>query len=675
VTILKYRPDIDGLRGLAVLSVVINHVSPHSLPGGFLGVDIFFVISGYLISLIVFREQASGKFSFADFYARRIRRIFPALAAMLLVTLVFGAFALFADEYKRLGNHAVYAIGFLLNFQLMSEAGYFDVASQTKPLLHLWSLSVEEQFYLVWPALIIAIGRFRLRIDWIIWLLIFSSFLFAIYLASRNHGALHFHPFARCWELLVGALLAFYHHRFGINALPFLLDRVWARNLLSVVGMCAIVMAFFLSGEKPDPGAFTLISLIGVAALIASGGNSFGGRILGIQPMVWLGLISYPLYLWHWPVLAYIRIIKSDAVPGEMLLWSGACGALLLATLTYRYIELPMRSLLRPRTAVIGLGSIMAVLSFASLGVLASDGFPHRPALGYVTVAEAQMKREPDADESCRRLFPQGSAPAYCRQHNPGPRMIGIIGDSHAHVLFPGFSEQAERAGYGVLLLANSGCPPLEGTVTGKTESERNGCVRSVEKILSELQGDERIKHIIVATRGPIYLTGKGYGTAEADYDHPPIAYMNPTSQKFRVGIDPFRDGLFATLRRLSDSGRTVTYFLQPPELGVPSRDCLGRPLEFGSKATCALPVVQYKKRMGEYRAIVAEAKAKFPSMSVWDPQPLFCDAEFCQGLIEDKLMYADDDHLSVEGSRRVATHFFPLLPFAAMDHSRLLGH
>lgn len=671
MSILKYRSDIDGLRALAVLSVVIYHVRPQSLPGGFLGVDIFFVISGYLISLIVFRDMAAGTFSFADFYARRARRLFPAFAVVLIATMVFGAFALFADEYQRLGKHASSAIVFLLNFQLMNEAGYFDVASDSKPLLHLWLLSVEEQFYLVWPALLVVFWRFRWRIGLVIGILIVGSFTFAIHLASRNFDVLYFHPLARFWELLVGAALAYYHHRFGVNSLPTGLDRSWMRNLLSFAGLVAIFSAFFLfNGKVPHPNTLTLIPLLGVVLLIASGDSAVAGRFLALKPIVWIGLISYPLYLWHWPVLSYIRIMESSA-PAETLLWFGAGAALLLAALTYRFIEQPLRHVHSVRPVLVGLGSTMVVMFLASFGVVASDGLPDRPAVRYVKAAEVQMKRELVTDTSCQGLFPPGTAPRYCRQDNPGPRMIGIIGDSHAHVLFTGFSEQARRAGFGVLLLANSGCPPLVGAVTGKSDSERQKCSFAIEAVLSEILRDERIKHVILATRGPIYLTGKGYGPAEIDYDHPPIAYAHPVEQKYKRGVDPFADCLFLTLRRLSDSGRSIGYFLQPPELSVPPRNCLGRPLEMFSTASCAVSIKEYRERMREYRAILKRAQADFPTMSIWDPEPLFCDAKICKGSIDNKLMYADDDHLSIDGSRLMAAQFFPTL---TLEKNELVG-
>jgi peptidoglycan/LPS O-acetylase OafA/YrhL len=662
VSALKYRPDIDGLRALAVLSVVLYHVSPQSLPGGFLGVDIFFVISGYLISLIVFREQAAGTFSFVDFYVRRIRRLFPALAVVLLAVLVFGAFALFADEYRRLGNQALASIVFLLNFQLMNEADYFDVVSDAKPLLHLWSLSIEEQFYLLWPALLITFGRLRWRVGLMIALLIISSLVFTIYLATSSLDTLYFHPITRFWELLLGAALACYHQRFGVNAIPFKIDKAWMRHTLSVIGFSAIVWAFFrFNGQIPHPSMLTLIPLLGVALLIASGGSAIVGRVLAMKPVVWIGLISYPLYLWHWPVLSYIRIMESGTATKTLLL-IGAGVAMVLAALTHHFIEKPLQKIRNVRYTLVSLSGAMAVLFLASYSVVAFDGLPDRPSVAYVKAAELQMKREPATDKSCLGLFPVNGAPAYCRQHKPGQKMIAIIGDSHAHVLFPGFAEQAEQAKYGVLLLANSGCPPLSGAVTGKTDKERQECALAVEKVLSVILTDDRIKHVVIATRGPIYLTGKGYGPAEAGYDHPPIAYGKPIEKQYKIGVDPFSDGLLTTLRYLLESGRTVSYFLQPPELGVPSRNCLGRSLALTEGKACLVLTADYQERMKDYRTILSRMQVAFPSVSVWDPQPLLCDVKRCQGLIKNKLMYADDDHLSIEGSRVVAAHFFPAL-------------
>ena len=645
------------MRALAVLSVVIYHVNPKLLPGGFLGVDIFFVISGYLISLIVFREQAAGAFNFADFYVRRARRLFPALAVVLLTTLVFGAFALFADEYQRLAKHAASAIFFLLNFQLMNETGYFDVASNSKPLLHLWSLSVEEQFYLVWPVLLVVLGRFRLRIGLVMGVLIVGSMVFAIQLASFNPDALYFHPLARFWELLLGAALAYYHHRFGVNTLPDGLDRTWMRHLLSFAGLTVIVSALFLFNDKaPYPGALTLIPLLGVTALIASGSNSVGSRCLSFKPMVWIGLISYPLYLWHWPLLSYIRIMESGA-PAEALLWFGAGAALVLAALTYRFIEQPLRHSRKILPATVGLGSTMVVLFLASFGVVASDGLPGRPAVRHVKAAEAQMKREPATDESCLRLFPPGAAPTYCRQHNPMDRMIAIVGDSHAHVLFPGVSENAALQGYGTLLLANSGCPPLGGAVTGRNAHEKTKCMHSIDRIFDAIERDKRIVAVVFATRGPQYLTGAGFGPAEANYNYPPISSREGIEAADGLSpYDVFSRGLKASVSRLNQHGLRVAYVLQVPELGVPAQNCVLRPLTVAENKTgCSIDRAVYQERMRPYRALVANLHLNSEFFRVVDPSPVFCDSSKCSGASDGQLLYADDNHLSVLGSKKLA--------------------
>ena len=350
-----YRPDIDGLRALAVLSVLFYHVDPFLLSGGFLGVDIFFVISGYLISLIVFRELAQGEFSFSHFYARRVRRLFPALIAVILACLVFGGFALFAEEYQRLGRHAVAAISFLLNFLLMREAGYFNVVSDAKPLLHLWSLSVEEQFYLVWPVLLLFAARVRLKTGVLLVALVVGSFAFALHLGQTRLDALYFHPLARFWELLFGAGLAYVHHRFGVGALQTRLKWLWGQHLLSLAGLVAICAAMCLFDSKtPHPSWPTLLPLLGAVALIASGPLAMGNRVLAFKPLVWVGLISYPLYLWHWPLLSFVRIMESGA-PSSLMLWGGAGAAVLLAWGTYRFVERPLRFSSKSRAVLLGL--------------------------------------------------------------------------------------------------------------------------------------------------------------------------------------------------------------------------------------------------------------------------------------------------------------------------------
>jgi hypothetical protein len=231
-----YRPDIDGLRAVAVLAVVLNHAAPSFLPGGFLGVDIFFVISGYLISRIIFRELEEGSFRFSNFYARRIRRIFPALILVLLAVLAFGTFALFADEYAQLNRHAYWSAAFLENFRLMQESGYFDEAAHTKPLMHLWSLSIEEQFYLLWPLFLVLAWRTSKQ-GAALFILLLLSALYTFHIAIRDPETLYFQPFARAMELLLGAALAYMQPESAFRR------RGWA-----------ILLASYSSGEHVLPG-------------------------------------------------------------------------------------------------------------------------------------------------------------------------------------------------------------------------------------------------------------------------------------------------------------------------------------------------------------------------------------------------------------------------------------
>ncbi|MDP3171786.1 MAG: acyltransferase family protein [Polaromonas sp.] len=654
---LKYRSDIDGLRALAVLPVVIYHVDPSLLPGGFLGVDIFFVISGYLISLILYRQQADGSFGFKDFYARRIRRLFPALILVLTATLGVGFFALFANEYDRLARHAVWAMAFLLNFRLIGEAGYFDLVSYSKPLLHLWSLSVEEQFYVYWPLLLLLFRRLRLNLVWVLALCALFSLAYALWLGDINPDRSYYHPLARFWELLAGAAIAYMHHKNGVNWLPGGLARPWMRGALSVAGLLLTVSGVMVvTKTMQHPGLATLWPLVGVVALIAAGPTAPANRLLAFQPLVFIGLISYPLYLWHWPILSYVRIAESGN-PVPWVLWCGASLAVALAWLTYRWIELPLRRATAKGRVTISLVIGMGVLLGLSIAIAASSGFPARSSLQYLKVNEAQMIRPPHQDDSCLNLFKGGTAPVYCRQHNAGARMVGIIGDSHAHAVFAGVSELAEKQGYGTLLLANSGCPLLVGAVTGRNQVERQQCAHSIENIINALTNDKRISSVIIASRGPQYLTGLGFGPVEAGHNHPPITTLPSPG---RPGLaDPsriFADGLVNTATHLHQHGMGVAYLLQVPELGVPAKDCLGRPLTLLAHPNqCTVSYEVYQRRMLPYRMQMYGLAAKAPFLKIIDTERVFCTTVACSGFIDNQLLYADDNHLSEAGSRKIA--------------------
>jgi peptidoglycan/LPS O-acetylase OafA/YrhL/predicted transport protein len=347
-----YRSDIDGLRAVAILSVLIFHAFPKWLPGGFIGVDIFFVISGFLISSIIFKGVMKNKFSFIDFYARRIKRIYPALLVMLAACLGFGWLVMLNAEYQQLGKHVLGGVGFVQNIVLKNEAGYFDVSAEFKPLLHLWSLGIEEQFYFVWPFLIYAGYRFRSNL--LFFTIVVCAVSFAINIARLNTSlvSVFYHPVTRFWELFIGAILAYislhpeeYAHKFSYISLKNTgLSEKILNQAKATLGLILILLALFLlDPSKKFPGFWALLPTIGAALLIAAGNQAWVNRvILSNKFMVWVGLISFPLYLWHWPLLAFGRIVESDGFNDTSRL---ICLALsfLLAWLTYEIIEKRVR--------------------------------------------------------------------------------------------------------------------------------------------------------------------------------------------------------------------------------------------------------------------------------------------------------------------------------------------
>src|SRR5580658_2009853 len=324
---LDYRPDIDGLRAIAVLAVIGFHAFPAWIRGGFVGVDVFFVISGYLISTILLTGMERGSFRFTRFYIRRIRRIFPALIVVLLACMVAGWLVLFSFEYKALGKHVAGSAAFVSNFVLWNEAGYFDKAAATKPLLHIWSLGIEEQFYIVWPLLLYLVWKRKAATLALLLLLFTFSFTFNV--LSSDSAADFYSPLTRFWELMAGAVLAYLSLHWEnldkiIRKLPRPVPQIIGsgaalesitRNITAVIGVFLIVATVFTVDEtKKFPGWWALLPVVGTYLMIASGPHAWiNNKLLATRGLVAIGLISYPLYLWHWPLLSFIRIVNGTA--------------------------------------------------------------------------------------------------------------------------------------------------------------------------------------------------------------------------------------------------------------------------------------------------------------------------------------------------------------------------
>ena len=406
----KYRPDIDGLRAIAVLAVVAFHAFPTLIEGGFIGVDVFFVISGYLISTIIFENLDRGTFSFFEFYARRIKRIFPALIIVLVACFVFGWFVLYADEYKQLGKHIAAGASFISNIVFWNEAGYFDNAADTKPLLHLWSLAIEEQFYIVWPLLLWFSWKRKFNLLTITILLATASFVLNVKGVKQNVVATFYSPQTRFWELLSGSLLAwatlykkeaFLNIRNKIDGyLAFILyrekkdaDSKTLFNILSFFGFLILAYGFWrINKELSFPGNWALIPVIGTLLLLISGSKAFLNRIvLSNKVSVWFGLISFPLYLWHWPLLSFARIVEGE-VPNHNIRIVTVALSIVLAWVTYKLIEHPVRFGKYGKAKVAVLILLLAIIGYIGYNAYERDGLSFR--LKGLTYEKMPIKRK-----------------------------------------------------------------------------------------------------------------------------------------------------------------------------------------------------------------------------------------------------------------------------------------
>ena len=457
-----YRSDIDGLRAVAVLLVIGFHFFPRQVPGGFIGVDVFFVISGFLITRLIRAGLEDGSFSLADFYARRIRRIFPALGVVLVACLIAGWLLLFPLDYRDLGKHAAASAVFIANFTFLQEAGYFDTASELKPLLHLWSLGVEEQFYIVCPLLLMLVWRWRSAPIVLAVLLLAVSFAWNVWLTGTNALAAFYLPVTRFWELMLGCILAIGLPAGRATAGPS--DRV--RDAASLAGVTLLVVAIMLiDRQKSFPGWWAAFPTLGTALLIFAGPQAYLNRGLSYRPLVYIGLISYPLYLWHWPIVAFARHFQlKEPTALVKVVYIGA--AFLLAHWTYRYLEKPIRFGPRtPRTPIV-LSAALALIGLFGALIFLAGGFPGR----YPSEIQNLFK---DYKREAVRTFGiglcvsgvEGDTPVLtndCPKPDPDRGHIAVWGDSHAAHLIRGLSEiERSRGSIQVTMFTAHGCPPV----------------------------------------------------------------------------------------------------------------------------------------------------------------------------------------------------------------------
>jgi peptidoglycan/LPS O-acetylase OafA/YrhL len=638
-----YRPDIDGLRAVAVIAVVIYHAFPRMLGGGFVGVDVFFVISGFLISGIVLNGLSGGTFTFAEFYRRRIRRIFPALTIVLIALLALGWFVMLPDEYRQLGKHAAASAGFVSNIVLWKEAGYFDTVSTRKPLLHLWSLGIEEQFYFAWPlCLVLLHKRVRSLLPGVTILAVLS---FALNIAlMRNPGTSFYLPFTRFWELLLGCILTLTGSSSGCSGIRLSRHSDGSpalRNAFAAAGASLMLAALLiLADERRFPGWWALLPTFGAASLILAGPRAWiNDKVLSAPSLVFVGLISYPLYLWHWPLLSFARILGVDSTGARLALIGLSA---ILSWVTWKYVEMNVRRRrLRKDIAILAAG--LALTGMLGAAMFATQGIAGRRHAVAASAALADINRKfhPTVCSVRPRTFD------ICSQSIPGKPQALVFGDSHADMLLAGLA--AADPGRVWLAAGSNGCPPVLGIVADNAFGVR--CDRAPEIIdYLNTPGAPRL----------VVLSFFGYYEETTDFaaDHIGSAF-GPSHFRLLSGPpgrskqDSLALGLGNTISMLVSQGKRVILAVDVPELPFFPRDCLMRP--FGRPADCKVDQSVIDRRQRGMREIASRLQREFPGMDVFDPLPVLSDERGFDPVHQDYSLYRDSHHLSVKGSEKVA--------------------
>lgn len=482
---LGYRPDIDGLRALAILPVLWFHSDLPGLSGGFTGVDTFFVISGFLITRIIYDEIQADEFTFASFYERRVRRIGPALLTVLAATLVVGAALLLPSELLKLGESAIAGLLMVSNIYFWTEAGYFRLGEGITPLLHFWSLGVEEQFYIVFPVLLILAHRLKLVAPMVVTVFV-ASLALSIVATPYSPGAAFYLLPTRMWEMALGSILAV-----GLVKLP----EKWAAISGWIgIGLIAIA-AIFISKQMAFPGWVALVPCLGAGLVIASSQDASANRLLGSPILVWIGKISYSLYLWHWPVFVFMRHYNASNELGIGWSLAGIVMSVALAWLTYRFIEQPARGK-RISYAKVGarLAGAAALVGFISVAAIAMQGLPSRHSPRVLALHEQRNDHGAFAKKCI--AVPMERAADEC-QIGEGPTRVAVWGDSHAAALIDGVAGAFAEP---TIVYAKNSCPPSDGwTNPGLSLGEANRCNAHNSKILERLASDEAVHTVVLS--------------------------------------------------------------------------------------------------------------------------------------------------------------------------------
>lgn len=655
-----YRPEIDGLRAFAVLSVVLFHAFPNWLKGGFIGVDVFFVISGFLITTHIFENLDKNQFSFTDFFGRRTRRIFPALILVMVSSLVFGWFALSADEYAQLGKHIASGATFVTNFILVNESGYFDNAAETKPMLHLWSLSVEEQFYILWPLVLWLAWKRKFNLLTITIVVALISFYLNLRFVKTHPTETFFWPVGRFWELLSGSILAWLIlykseiiHKFKLWIDKYLVRLIYSKDIESEYSTASNMISFFgllllsygiihINENLAYPSFWALVPILGAVLIIASGSSSWFNRKFLMNPLaIWFGLISYPLYLWHWPILSIIHIQKGESLSTfEAIL--AVFVSVFLAWATYFFIELRVR--VGGKLNKKSLTLTILIICTGLTGFLISNNTINNQD------NEISFKfNKQTMISNCDNIFPKWNIvnDSKCAfQSKPDKLDTVIIGDSHAEHLFDGLVDELFNKNRAVAVFPSSCQSPLLDISSAFNPTEesirimREQGYKFISKALHFAQNSKSVKSIYLAHHPQCDTVIKDI--------------QNENERK----LDKiYADGFERTFNMFSNSDKHIYVVLDNPRLPYDPSACSERKINL-VKTKCTFEYSDSQSvQKNSYERQARIAAKKYSNVSIINLKDLFCNGEQCSMAPLGKNLYRDVGHLNYEGSKYVAPY------------------
>jgi len=665
---MKYRKEIDGLRAIAVIPVILFHAGFSQFTGGFVGVDVFFVISGYLITTIILSEKESGTFSLLRFYERRARRVIPALDLVLVVSSFVSWFLLSPSHMKDFSQSLIAVSLFTSNILFWQETGYWGVENELKPLLHTWSLAVEEQYYVFFPLFIMVVWKFGKH-----WMLIsfatisIASLLFAQWTAFNAPVAGFFLLPTRGWELAVGASVAFYE-LYRENNSRTLLRHKNTRELLSWLGLSFIAYAIFIFDENtPLPSIYTLLPTTGtLLVIIFSSKGTYSARLLASRLFVTVGLVSYSAYLWHQPLFSFARI-SSLQEPNSPLLFILSIVSLILAYFTWKYVETPFRnSTTISRKNIFSLtifGSILFIV-FGLIGHL-TDGYIFRIDEKVKQVIQT-AKKETYSRDLCENFdIVTGLDGEYCILVKNKRKFTFLYGDSHAQTLAHEAKKAFFESGIGLIFENQYGCPPVTGVYRANV-SQKHLCYERNTEVYQYIIGNPMIDHVVLSARWALYIERIRFDNKEGG--------IEPGA---RVDIDIVDNGKYLyredsgyqtaiaqayanSVQSLLDAGKKVTIIYPIPEAGWNVPDYLtqyhlsdlGLPLP--STASTSYKVFKSRNRRAIHALDMIKENENLIRIF---PESIFCNNDILDRCITHKnnvVFYKDDDHLSNDGARLV---------------------